>query len=157
MQRGRPVRLLIAGQADPANPTSFSAAEIATWKTRANVELLGQVKDIRQVWAAAHIAVLPSRREGLPKSLLEAAACGRPIVATDVPGCREIARANENALLVPPDDSVALAGAIEQLASDANLRRAFSAAGRRIVESEFSSEHIGREIVALYGRLCGQK
>jgi len=75
------------------------------------IELLGQVADIREVWKAAHIAVLPSRREGLPKSLLEAAACGRPIVATDVPGCREIARQDINALLVPPDDAGALADA----------------------------------------------
>ena len=67
-----------------------------------------------QVWAAAHIAVLPSRREGLPKSLLEAAACGGRIVATDVPGCRAVARAGVNALLAPPDDAAALADAIER-------------------------------------------
>ena len=76
--------------------------------------MLGHVADIREVWAAAHIAVLPSRREGLPKSLLEAAACGRAIVATDVPGCRVIARDGVNALLVPPDDPAALADAIER-------------------------------------------
>ena len=118
--------------------------------------MLGYIADIRDVWKAAHIAVLPSRREGLPKSLLEAAACGRPIVATDVPGCREIARQDVNALLVPPDDQRALADAIDRLAQDADLRRRFAAAGRRLVEEEFSNMRIGREIVALYNRLLGR-
>jgi glycosyltransferase involved in cell wall biosynthesis len=154
--RGRAPRLLLAGDPDPSNPASVSAAEIAAWRTRRGVELLGHVGDIGKVWAAAHIAVLPSRREGLPKSLLEAAAYGRPIIATDVPGCREIAREGINALLVPPDDPAALAQAIERLAGDADLRRRLGAAGRRLVEDEFSSERIGRDIVALYDRLIGR-
>ena len=148
-RRGRAVRLLIAGAPDPANPDSIPPAEIASWRERSGVELLGHVADIRAVWAAAHIAVLPSRREGLPKSLLEAAACGRPIVATDVPGCRAIARAGVNALLVPADDAAALADAIDRLAQDAELRRRFGAASRRLAEDEFSSQRIGRETVAL--------
>jgi glycosyltransferase involved in cell wall biosynthesis len=152
-RRGQPVRLLIAGDPDPANPVSIPSAEIATWGERAGIDLLGHVPDIREVWKAAHIAVLPSRREGLPKSLLEAAACGRPIVATDVPGCREIARRDVNALLVPPDDAEALADAIGRLADDAGLRRRFGEAGRRLVEKEFSAERIGRETAALYDRL----
>jgi glycosyltransferase involved in cell wall biosynthesis len=154
--QGRPVRLLLAGEPDPANPASIPPGEIASWKERDGIELLGHVADIRTVWAAAHIAVLPSRREGLPKSLLEAAACGRAIVATDVPGCRVIARAGVNALLVPPDDSTALADAIEALARDPALRQTFASAGRRLVEEEFSSAHIGRETVALYGKLLGK-
>ena len=91
--RGEKIRLLIAGEADPANPASIPQAEIDSWRKQPSIEVLGHVPDIAGVWAQAHIAVLPSRREGLPKSLLEAAACGRAIVATDVPGCREIARA----------------------------------------------------------------
>jgi glycosyltransferase involved in cell wall biosynthesis len=101
--------------------------------------------------------VLPSRREGLPKSLLEAAACGRPIVATDVPGCREIALSGVNALLVPPDDPRALAEAIGRLADDAALRQRFGAAGRRLVEERFSDAVIGREIPTLYDRLVGRR
>jgi glycosyltransferase involved in cell wall biosynthesis len=154
--RGRPIRLLIAGEPDAANPASISTDEIEAWKRRVGIVMLGHVPAIRDVWAAAHIAVLPSRREGLPKSLLEAAACGRPIVATDVPGCREIARTNINALLVPPDDPAALAEAIDRLASDAELRRRFGSAGRRMVEQEFSSDHIGHATVALYDRLLGR-
>ncbi len=155
-RRGRAIRLLIAGDPDPANPDSIPPAEIAAWKERGGVELLGHVADIREVWAAAHIAVLPSRREGLPKSLLEAAACGRPIVATDVPGCRAIARSRVNALLVPADDVAALADAIDRLAQDAELRQRFGAASRRLAEDEFSSQRIGRETVALYDRLLGR-
>ena len=90
-------------------------------------------------------------------SLLEAAACGRPLIATDVPGCREIARPDVNALLVPPDDPTPLADAIDRLAHDPGLRRQFAAAGRRMVEEEFSSERIGRATVALYDRLLDGK
>jgi glycosyltransferase involved in cell wall biosynthesis len=156
-RRGRPVRLLIAGDPDPANPDSIPPDEIAAWSARGGIVLLGHVVDIREVWGAAHIAVLSSRREGLPKSLLEAAACGRPIVATDVPGCRAIARADHNALLAPPDDPAALADAIDRLAQDAELRRRFGAASRRLAEDEFSSQRIGRETVALYDRLLGRQ
>jgi len=152
-RRGDPVRLLIAGERDPANPASIPPDEIAAWSRQPGLDLLGHVADIRDVWMAAHIAVLPSRREGLPKSLLEAAACGRPIVATDVPGCREIARPNMNALLVSPDDAMALADAIGRLASDGEMRRRFGQAGRKIVEDEFSAARVGRQTVALYERL----
>jgi len=155
--QGNAIRLLVAGDGDPANPASVPASEVREWAQKPNAEILGHVSDVRTVWAQAHIAVLPSRREGLPKSLLEAAACGRPIVATDVPGCREIARPEVNALLVPPDDPPALARAIKRLADDADLRRRFGEAGRRLVEAEFSSETIGRQTVALYDRLLGRK
>jgi glycosyltransferase involved in cell wall biosynthesis len=152
-QRGRPVRLLIAGEPDPANPASIPQSEIEQWARKANVEVLGHVDDIGRLWARAHIAVLPSRREGLPKSLLEAAACGRPIVASDVPGCREIAREGVNALLVPADDATALAEAIDRLASDPALRQRFGQAGRQLVEERFSDERIGRATVELYNKL----
>jgi len=151
--RGKRVALLIAGEADPANPASIPDKLLAEWTTHPNITLLGQVEDVRTVWAKVHIAALPSLREGLPLSLLEAAACGRPIVATDVPGCREIARPGINALLVPPQDPVALADAIERLAADAGVRRRFAVAGRTLVESEFSQKRVGREIVDLYKRL----
>jgi glycosyltransferase involved in cell wall biosynthesis len=151
--RGRPIRLVIAGAPDPANPTSIPDSVLADWRRQPGVELLGQVADIRTVWAQAHIAVLPSRREGLPISLIEAAACGRPLIATDVPGCREVARPDVNAILVPVDDPPALAAAIAALAEDAARRARYGAAGRRLAETEFSSARVGRDIVALYHRL----
>lgn len=151
--RRQPIRLLIAGDPDPANPASIPPQEIAGWRLQSGVELLGHVPDIATVWAKAHIAVLPSRREGLPKSLLEAAACGRPIVATDVPGCREIARPDVNALLVPVDDETALADAIAALAQDSGLRARLGAASRELVEREFSNVRVAADIVALYRKL----
>lgn len=155
--RGKQVRLMVAGDRDPANPASIPESEIAQWKAKPGVDLLGHVPDVSEVWMQAHIAVLPSRREGLPKSLLEAAACGRPIVATDVPGCREIARQGVNAILVPPDNAGALADAIAVLMDDADLRRRYGAAGRGMVEAEFSSEQIGRQAVVLYDRLLARQ
>ena len=154
--RGISIRLLIVGEVDPANPASIPAPEIEAWRKQASIEVLGHVSDIRTVWAQAHIAVLPSRREGLPLSLLEAAACGRTIVATDVPGCREIARANVNALLVPVDDPKALAEALARLAQDQDMRMRFGAAGRAMVAREFSTARIGDETIALYRTLASQ-
>ena len=128
-------------------------ARLREWKTRKDVTFLGHVNNIRELWSRAHIAILPSRREGLPLSLLEAAACGRAIIATNVPGCREVARQGVNALVVPPEDPLALADAIQVLAANSELRRRLGHAGRQIVEAEFSSERIGSEIVALYRKL----
>lgn len=157
MRQGQAVRLLIAGDPDPANPASIPVAQVERWRHLPQVEVLGHVDDIEAVWARSHIAVLPSRREGLPKGLLEAAAHSRPIVATDVPGCREIARHGHNAFLVPVDDPGPLAGALTVLARDPALRRRLGAAGRAMVENEFSSDLIGRKIVDLYDRLLGRK
>jgi glycosyltransferase involved in cell wall biosynthesis len=152
MDHGETVRLLIAGDPDEANPSSITQRELVEWRSRPQVELLGHVDDIRDIWARAHIAVLPSRREGLPLSLLEAAACARPIVASDVPGCREIARHDVNAFLVPVDDPQSLAAALSVLARDPALRRRLGVAGRQLVVNEFSDVRIGAEIVALYDR-----
>ncbi len=152
-QRGLALRLLVAGTPDPSNPASIPQSVIDRWREDETMIFAGHIGDIRTVWAQSHLAVLPSRREGLPKSLLEAAACGRAMVATDVPGCREIVRESINGLLVPADDAPALADAIERLSRDAALRRQFADAARRIVCDEFSSARVGHDIVALYDRL----
>jgi mannose/cellobiose epimerase-like protein (N-acyl-D-glucosamine 2-epimerase family)/glycosyltransferase involved in cell wall biosynthesis len=156
-ERGRDIRLLIAGIADPANPTSIPPDEIERWRRAHNLAYLGFVDDIAGLWASAHMAVLPSHREGLPLSLLEAAACGRPLIATDVPGCRAIARPGCNGLLVPVDNVGALADAMERLAGDADLRRRYGAASRKLVEREFGAQRVGGDLVALYGRLLQQE
>jgi glycosyltransferase involved in cell wall biosynthesis len=150
MERGENIHLLIAGETDPANPASIPPEEVETWRQRPLIEVLGQVPDVATVWVRAHIAVLLSRREGLPLSLLEAAACGRPLVATDVPGCREIARDGTNALLVPVDDASAVADAVRRLARNPSLRANFGAAGRALVERSFSAASIGAAITQLY-------
>jgi glycosyltransferase involved in cell wall biosynthesis len=155
-ERGVTVRMLLAGAPDPSNPASIPDEVLASWRNHPDLVLLGHVDDVRSVWVQAHVSILPSRREGLPKSLLEAAACARPLIATDVPGCREIARNGVNALLVPPDDPAALANAIETLMKDRELRLRFGQAGRQLVVDEFSSSRIGREIVAVYTRLLAE-
>jgi glycosyltransferase involved in cell wall biosynthesis len=152
-RRGSDLRLMLAGAPDPENPSSIDAATLAAWQALPGITWLGEVEDIRTLWSAAHIAVLASRREGLPKSLLEAAAMGRPLVATDVPGCREIARDGVNALLVPPDDAAALAAALGRLVDDAELRRRFGAASRALVESELAADAVGAATVACYRSL----
>jgi glycosyltransferase involved in cell wall biosynthesis len=153
IQRGIAINTLLAGEPDPSNPASIPDRVLDSWRLIPNLRLLGHVEDIRSVWAQAHIAILPSRREGLPKSLLEAAACGRPLIATDVPGCREIARNGVNAILVPTDNAEALAQAIETLSKDRDLRVRLGRASREIVTTEYSSTLIGSKIVALYSSL----
>lgn len=148
--RGHPYRLLLAGREDLSNSAAIPRSDLEAWNGREGVQWLGHVEDIPGFWARCQIACLPSRREGLPKALLEAAALGRPLVATDVPGCREIARADENALLVPPDDAEALAQAWLRLGSDANLRHRFAAAGRVLVETRFSARAVGAAMATHY-------
>jgi glycosyltransferase involved in cell wall biosynthesis len=156
IQRGIAIRLLLAGAPDPLNPTSIPDALLEAWRKIPNLVLLGHVDDVRSVWRQAHIAVLPSRGgEGIPMSLLEAAACGRPLVATDVPGCREVARPGKTGLLVPPDNPEALANALAALAADPVMRLRFGQAARQLVSEQYSSARIQREIVALYARLLG--
>ena len=151
--RGVAVRTLIAGEPDPSNPASIPQQTLESWRNRPSLILLGHVEDVRTVWAQAHVGVLPSQREGLPKSLLEAAAYGRPLIATDVPGCREVARPGLNALLVPAGDAEALAEAIETMMKDRELRLRLGGASRQLVVDQFSSRRIGHEIITLYARL----
>jgi glycosyltransferase involved in cell wall biosynthesis len=155
--RGQIAELVLAGEPDPQNPTSITAAELSAWATEPGVTWLGHVESIADVWAGAHIAVLPSRREGLPKSLLEAAAFGRPSIAADVPGCREIVVHGETGLLFPVDNPVALADAIAGLASDPERRRAMGSAARALTVRRFSSADIGRQTVAVYRTALGER
>lgn len=148
--RGLDTRLLIAGEPDPANPASVSLQEAQQWNSQPGITWLGQVSDITTLWGDSHIAALPSHREGLPKSLLEAAACGRPLVATDAPGCREIAMPGKTGLLVPIEDPQALADAIGKLAASRELRLRYGAAARQLVVEKMSAQAIGAAIVALY-------
>jgi glycosyltransferase involved in cell wall biosynthesis len=151
--RGVQLQLLLAGDTDKENPGSLAPEQLREFASAFGIRWLGYVTDIREVWARAHFAVLASRREGLPKSLLEAAACGRPMVATDTPGCREIAIAGETALTVPVDDAPALAEAMIKMAGDTAMRARFGKAARALVEAKFSADAIGKEIVALYQSL----
>jgi glycosyltransferase involved in cell wall biosynthesis len=153
--RGLDARLLIAGTPDPANPASVTEDEAKSWNNEPGIGWLGHVGDISGFWARTHFAVLPSRREGLPLSLLEAAACGRAMVASDVPGCREITIAGQTGLLFPVDDAAALADAIHRLATTPDLRARYAAAARKLVIEKFAAGIIGQQTVQLYRRLIG--
>ena len=152
-QQGHDWRLLIAGSPDPANPASVSTEDVEAWRNAPGVTLLGQIQDIAELWRRSHIAVLPSHREGLPVSLLEAAACGRPLISTNAPGCREIAIHEQTGLSVPIEDATALAQAMAQLAQSRELRARYGQAARELVEDKLSAKIIGRSVVALYDRL----
>jgi glycosyltransferase involved in cell wall biosynthesis len=155
--RGMSVELLLAGRTDPDNPDSLDARALSALAAEPGIAWLGPVADVREVWRRAAIAVLPSTYgEGLPKTLLEAAACARPIVATDVPGCREAVRSDETGILVPPHDSAALAAAIGTLAADPARRGRLGQAGRALVEREFAEANIVRETLALYCALLAE-
>jgi glycosyltransferase involved in cell wall biosynthesis len=132
------VRFDILGQLDVANRTAITRSQVKDWVARDVIRYRGQADDVRPFIAQADCVVLPSYREGMPRSLLEAAAMGKPLVATNVPGCTEIARAGENAVLCTVRDAASLAQAMEQmleLAPDA--RAAFGQRSREIAETEF--------------------
>lgn len=151
--RGVPVDMVLVGSPDPENPESIPEAVLQSWVRDGLVRHVAWTDDMVSVWWGAHIAVLPSYREGLPKALLEAAACARAIVATDVPGCREIARDGVNAVLVPVRDAAALAAAIERLALDPSLRARLGAAGRKLVVEQYAESIVVRDTLALYRRV----
>lgn len=149
--RGVPLRVLLAGRPDPENPASIPESQLRAWHDEGIVEWVGFCDDVAGIWARSHIAVLPSwYGEGVPKSLLEAAACGRPLVAVDGPGLREIVHAGETGLLVPPHDSRALADALQCLAEDASLRQRLGQAARSLAEREFGEAGVVEGTLALY-------
>ncbi|PWF48898.1 glycosyltransferase family 4 protein [Massilia glaciei] len=150
---GLAVRMALVGEPDACNPDSIAADSLRAWADSGDVEWWGRREDMPAVYAAASLVCLPSYREGLPKSLLEAAACGRAIVATDVPGCREIVRHGENGMLVPARDAKALAAAIAILVNDPQLRRSMGSKGREMVLQEFSEESVVRETLDIYRAL----
>ena len=148
------LRFVLIGAPDDGNPAAVPLAQLEAWRDEGIIEWHGHRDDIPAVWKDSHVAVLPSYyAEGLPKALLEAASSGRPIVAADAPGSREIARDGESALLVPPRDAAALAAAILRLADDAALRARLGACGRRLVEREYSEGRIAAETLALWRHL----
>lgn len=147
------LRCVLVGGIDPDNPAGYARKELEAAAAAAGVEWWGHRDDMREVLGAATLVCLPSYREGLPKALLEAAASARALVATDVPGCRDVCRPGESGLLVPARDAAALAKAIETLLADDGLRARLAAGARALVEREFSAARVHAETLALYARL----
>jgi glycosyltransferase involved in cell wall biosynthesis len=148
-------RFVLVGDPDPANPASVPESTLRSWHGQHGVEWWGRREDMPGVLQAAHIACLPSYREGLPKTLLEAAACGLPIVTTDAPGCREVVRDGVNGLLVPVRDADALAAALRKLIDDAELRRRMGEQSRLRAETEFGMETVITQTLVVYREACG--
>jgi len=152
-RHGSGAHIRLAGRIDPGNPACIPEEQLRAWTAEGLIEWIGHREDMPEQHAASHVACLPSYREGLPLSLLEGAACGRPVVTTDVPGCREAVVDGETGLLVPARDGAALANALERLAADPALRKRMGSAGRSFVEERFSIETMARETFRVYEKL----
>lgn len=151
--RGVDIEFRLIGEPDLDNLTSVTADELDKWREEGHVQILGFRNDIPQQYAESHIVCLPSYREGLPKSLVEAAACGRAVVTTDVPGCRDAIDPNVTGLLVPPRNAPALADALQQLIEDSEKRRNMGRAGRQLAVMEFAIDKIVDANLLIYGEL----
>jgi len=149
-------RAVLVGKPDTENPHCLPIDVLHQWEAEGLVELWGHQTEMPSVLSQAAVVVLPTfYPEGLPKILLEAAASGRAIVATDVPGCREVVRPGENGLLVPPHDPAALAAALASLLADPERRASMGRLGRARAEAEFSEEHVFAQTLAVYQDLLG--
>jgi glycosyltransferase involved in cell wall biosynthesis len=151
--KGLPVRFLLAGSPDPGNPAAIPQATLDGWQAEGLMELLGQVSNMPALFASVDMVVLPSYREGLPKSLIEAAACALPLVTTDVPGCREVVTHEVNGLLVQVKDATALANAIERLHLNPTWARQLGLAARQRAVAEFDEKIVINKTLAVYGEL----
>jgi glycosyltransferase involved in cell wall biosynthesis len=150
---GAEARFVLVGDPDPGNPASIPEPELRAWAAEGCVEYWGHRADMPAVLAAASIVCLPSYLEGLPKALVEAAACGLPIVTTDVPGCRDVVRDGCNGLVVPVGNARSLAEALARLIRDPILRRRLGAAGRARAVEEFSLQQVVDAHLRVYAEL----
>jgi glycosyltransferase involved in cell wall biosynthesis len=140
----------LVGSSDPENPTAIPVEQLQAWKEQGSVEWWGLRKDMPAVLAKSHIVCLPSYREGIPRILIEAAACGRPIVTTDAPGCRELVRPGENGLLVPVQDTAALVIALRTLIENPEMRKSMGRCNRALAVQEFDLELVISQYRTIY-------
>jgi len=152
--RGVEARFILVGDTDRHNPCAIPQEQLKAWHTEGAVEWWGYRKDMSAVFAESHIVCLPSfYGEGVPKVLIEAAACGRPIVTTDAPGCREIVKDGVNGLLVPVRTVAELAHAVQRLVEHPGVRRTMGMKGRELVVNEFSEQRVVADTMAVYASL----
>ncbi|RFC63805.1 glycosyltransferase family 1 protein [Fulvimarina endophytica] len=150
---GARIELALYGAPDPANPRSIATETLAEWSGREGIFWHGPTDDPRKVWAENDVACLASRGgEGLPRTLLEAAACGRALVTTDVPGCRSFVRDGVDGFVVPPNDAEALKRALERLAGDRDLVERMQRESRARVLDGFTEDAVSAKVEAMYGR-----
>lgn len=154
---GITARFILVGAPDLGNPAAIPNEQLQAWHADGVIEWLGHQTDIPTVLASSHIVCLPSYREGLPKSLIEALAAGKPVVTTDVPGCREVVHNGDNGILVPPRNVHALVTALSQILSNPKLRAQFGSRGRVRAETEFASHLIIKLTLSLYEELLSKQ
>lgn len=154
--KGVDARFWLAGQVDPGNPSSISKKQLNTWVKQQHIEYVGY-QDTNDLFSQVNLVVLPSYREGLPRVLAEAAACGRAVVTTDVPGCRAAILPGETGLLAKVRDATSLAEAIHSLLLDSSLRRKMGLEGRKFAEVEFNIQIIVNEHLQIYQILFDQE
>ncbi len=152
-EQGIDALFMVAGAEDNGNPATIRSEILEQWRTEGRVEFLEQRNDIAKLFRDSHIVVLPSYREGLPKVLIEAAACGRAVVTTDVPGCRDAIIPDETGILVPHRNALALAETIKKLIYNPELRRAMGKAGRELAERKFAINYVVDAHMNLYDEL----
>jgi len=155
--RGASARMVLVGAPDPNNPGCIPEEQLKVWVDTGSLEWWGHQDNMPSVLCQSHVVCLPSYREGLPKVLLEAAACGRAIVTTSAPGCSSVVRHGENGLLVPIKNSQALADAILSLLENKELRTQMGAAGRARAVKEFSHERVAHQTLLVYQELLNGK
>lgn len=154
--KGVAARFVLAGDTDVSNFSHVPRQQLLEWHESKIVEWWGHQHEMPSVFKQANLVCLPSHGgEGVPTVLMEAAASGRAIVTTDVPGCRDIVRDGLNGILVPPKDVDALASTIERLLKDQEMRLRMAAAGRALVASEFSQDSVAQQTLALLEELLG--
>ena len=142
--------LFIAGIIDSQNPSSISHEEIKSWEATDYLKYMGHINDINDLYKKVHVAVLPSYREGLPKGLLEAAAYGKPIITTDVTGCRDVVINGKNGILVNPKNSDELFLAMKKMLQNKKIRLAMGKEGRIFIKENFLIENTVKKLIHLY-------
>ena len=150
---GRAIDFLLAGDPDPGNPAAVPEAQIRGWVAEGLLQWLGHVDDMPALFASVDAVVLPSYREGLPKGLIEAGACGLPLVTTDVPGCREVVTDGVDGLLVQVRDVATLAAAIARLHDDPALCERLGRAAREKALAAFDERIVLDKTLAVYAEL----
>jgi glycosyltransferase involved in cell wall biosynthesis len=148
------VRVVLVGIPDPGNPGSIDESVLQSWHQEGVIEWWGWQSDMHSVYQQCHVAVLPtSYGEGVPTSLIEGAACGKPLVASNIPGCLPVVKPGVNGFLVPPDDPVALAQALERLISDPDLRQEMGQASRELFLQKFTYDRVNQATLQVYEQL----